>query len=66
MDRFLPFLLWLRVYNRKVFTQDLVAGLTVAVVLVPQSMAYALIAGLPPVYGLYAASIPVIIATLFW
>ena len=65
MDRFLPFLLWVRVYNRKVFTQDLVAGLTVAVVLVPQSMAYALIAGLPPVYGLYAASIPVIIATLF-
>lgn len=65
MDRFLPFLVWSKVYNRKTFIQDIVAGLTVAVVLVPQSMAYALIAGLPPVYGLYAASIPVIIAALF-
>lgn len=65
MDKFLPFLTWFKNYNRKVFIQDLTAGLTVAVVLVPQSMAYALIAGLPPVYGLYAASIPVIIAALF-
>ncbi len=65
MERFFPFLRWLRGYDRKTFTSDFLAGLTVAVVLVPQSMAYALIAGLPPVYGLYAASIPVIIAALF-
>lgn len=65
MERILPFLTWLRGYDRKTFTSDLIAGLTVAVVLVPQSMAYALIAGLPPVYGLYAASIPVIMAALF-
>ncbi|MFN4012715.1 MAG: SulP family inorganic anion transporter [Aquificaceae bacterium] len=65
MERLFPFLGWLRGYKREYFTKDLVAGLTVAVVLVPQSMAYALIAGLPPVYGLYAASIPVIVAALF-
>ncbi|MEJ7553227.1 MAG: SulP family inorganic anion transporter, partial [Aquificaceae bacterium] len=65
MNRFFPFLRWLKDYDRKTFTSDLMAGLTVAVVLVPQSMAYALIAGLPPVYGLYAASIPVIVAALF-
>ncbi len=65
MERFFPFLRWLKGYDRKTFTSDFIAGLTVAVVLVPQSMAYALIAGLPPVYGLYAASIPVIVAALF-
>ncbi len=65
MVKFLPFLNWLKDYNRQDFYRDLIAGLTVAVILVPQSMAYALIAGLPPVYGLYAASIPVIVAALF-
>ncbi|MDW8433203.1 MAG: SulP family inorganic anion transporter [Aquificaceae bacterium] len=65
MEKFLPFLKWFKGYDKNTFSSDLIAGLTVAVVLVPQSMAYALIAGLPPVYGLYAASIPVIIAALF-
>ncbi len=65
MGRFLPFLIWFKNYDANTLKADLIAGLTVAVVLVPQSMAYALIAGLPPVYGLYAASIPVIIAALF-
>ncbi|MEN3034621.1 MAG: sulfate permease [Aquificaceae bacterium] len=65
MDRFLPFLRWFKGYDVSTFRKDFLAGLTVAVVLVPQSMAYAIIAGLPPVYGLYAASIPVIIAALF-
>jgi MFS superfamily sulfate permease-like transporter len=44
---------------------DLVAGITVALVLVPQSMAYALLAGLPVVYGLYAALLPVVVGALF-
>ncbi|MGB5564163.1 MAG: SulP family inorganic anion transporter, partial [Sedimenticolaceae bacterium] len=44
---------------------DLVAGITVALVLVPQSMAYAQLAGLPVVYGLYASFVPVIIASLW-
>ncbi|MCS7084256.1 MAG: SulP family inorganic anion transporter, partial [Aquificaceae bacterium] len=65
MERFLPFLRWFKNYDASTFRKDFLAGLTVAVVLVPQSMAYAIIAGLPPVYGLYAASIPVIIAALF-
>jgi len=50
-----PFLLWLREYNPSFLKKDTLAGLTVAAVLIPQSMAYAILAGLPPVYGLYAA-----------
>ena len=63
--RFLPFLLWLRGYQRSSFRSDVLAGLTVAVVLIPQSMAYAMLAGMPPVYGLYAATIPPFIAALW-
>ena len=61
MNRFLPFLQWLATYKKSYFAKDLVAGLTVGIVLVPQAMAYAMIAGLPPVYGLYAAFLPVLI-----
>ncbi len=60
-----PFLPWLRDYDRDKFIRDLIAGLTVAAVLVPQSMAYALLAGMPPIYGLYASFLPVIVAALF-
>ncbi len=60
-----PFLPWLRDYDKDKFTRDLIAGLTVAAVLVPQSMAYALLAGMPPIYGLYASFLPVIVAALF-
>ncbi len=63
MQKFLPFLGWLPAYKKTDFTKDLVAGLTVGIVLVPQGMAYAMIAGLPPVYGLYAAIVPLIIYT---
>ncbi len=45
--------------------RDIIAGLTVGMVLVPQAMAYASLAGMPPVYGLYAATIPVIIGSCF-
>jgi SulP family sulfate permease len=62
---FLPFLSWIRSYGRRYFKADLVAGLTVAVVAVPQCMAYALIAGLPVQYGLYAAIVPAIIGSLW-
>ena len=44
---------------------DLLAGLTVAIMVIPQGMAYAMLAGLPPIYGLYAAMIPVMIYPLF-
>lgn len=61
MRRFIPLLQWLSDYRRADFSKDLVAGLTAGVILVPQAMAYAMIAGLPPVYGLYAAIFPVLV-----
>ncbi|MFS4416998.1 SulP family inorganic anion transporter [Maribacter sp. 2307ULW6-5] len=60
MRRFLPFLEWASTYKRDYLPKDLVGGLTVGIVLVPQGMAYAMIAGLPPVYGLYASLFPVL------
>lgn len=57
----LPFLQWMRHYQRADFPGDLVAGLTVATMLIPQSMAYALIAGLPPIVGLYTGILPVLV-----
>jgi len=60
-----PFLDWLRDYNPSTFRADLVAGITVAVVLIPQAMAYAMLAGLPPIYGLYAGAITPMIAALW-
>ena len=52
---------WLKGYNQSIFRSDLAAGLTVGVMLIPQGMAYAMIAGLPPIYGLYASTLPLII-----
>jgi sulfate permease, SulP family len=65
IDDIVPFVPWLRRYNRRYLKADLFAGLTVAVVALPQSMAYALIAGLPVQYGLYASIIPTIIGCLW-
>ncbi|MEZ5044642.1 MAG: solute carrier family 26 protein [Saprospiraceae bacterium] len=48
-------------YSKTDFKGDLVAGLTVGVMLIPQGMAYAMIAGLPPIYGLYAAIVPLVL-----
>lgn len=62
--RWLPLLGWLRRYDRATFRRDLAAGLTVAVMLVPQSMAYAALAGMPPVAGLYAAVVPLLVYAL--
>ena len=59
-----PFLKWPRI-TADTLRADLVAGITVALILVPQSMAYAQLAGLPVVYGLYASFVPVIIAALW-
>ena len=60
----LPFRRWLP-YSRSLFRSDFIAGLTVALVLVPQSMAYAQLAGLPAYYGLYASFLPVVVAALW-
>ena len=59
-----PFLRWFPI-SREGVRADVIAGVTVALILVPQSMAYAQLAGLPVVYGLYASFVPVIIASLW-
>jgi len=59
-----PFLSWFPL-SREQLRGDITAGITVALVLVPQSMAYAQLAGLPVVYGLYASFVPVIVASLW-
>ena len=64
-SRLLPFLEWLPGYGVRHLKADLFAGLTVALVLIPQSMAYAQLAGLPAYYGLYAAFLPPALAALF-
>ncbi|MDO9240339.1 MAG: sulfate permease [Methylicorpusculum sp.] len=56
--RFVPILSWLRTYTRKDFGDDLFAGIITAILLVPQGIAYALLAGLPPQLGLYASILP--------
>ena len=61
MRSYFPILEWIQEYNKTLFKGDLSAGITVAVMLIPQGMAYAMIAGLPPVYGLYAAIFPQLI-----
>ncbi len=64
-SRVFPFLIWLRWVNKDTLRADLIAGFTGAVVVLPQGVAYATIAGLPPEYGLYTAMITPIIAALF-
>lgn len=61
----LPFLGWMRMSDRASIRADLIAGLTGAVVVLPQGVAFATIAGMPPEYGLYAGIVPTIIAALF-
>lgn len=63
---FVPFLRWVpELKSSKTRRADIIAGVTVALVLIPQSMAYAQLAGLPPYYGLYAAFLPPMVAALF-
>ncbi|MCG6879295.1 MAG: SulP family inorganic anion transporter [Deltaproteobacteria bacterium] len=65
LTRVFPFLGWFKGYDLTSFRTDFISGLTVALVLIPQSMAYAQLAGLPPYYGLYASFLPPMIAALF-
>lgn len=64
IKRYLPFLSWISTYNKSLLRGDLIAGLTVGIMLVPQGMAYAMIAGMPPIYGLYAALVPPVVYAL--
>ena len=54
LEQFVPCLSWLGGYDRKMLFKDFVAGVTVAVVLIPQVMAYAILAGLPPLHRILA------------
>lgn len=65
MNRLLSFFSWPAGYRANSLRTDILAGLTVALVLIPQSMAYAELAGLPPYYGLYASFLPPLVASLF-
>lgn len=65
LARYLPILEWARTYNRSVLTNDLMAAVIVTIMLIPQSLAYALLAGLPPVVGLYASILPLMLYAVF-
>ncbi len=65
LTKIFPFMLWFDDYNKEKMSADVIAGITVAMVLIPQSMAYAQLAGLPAYYGLYAAFLPPMVAALF-
>ncbi len=65
LARIFPFLEWLPLVNRRTLGADLSAGLTGAIVVLPQGVAFATIAGMPPEYGLYAGIVPAIVAALF-
>ena len=66
LGKIFPFLTWIgELKDKEVLRADILAGLTVALVLIPQSMAYAQLAGLPPYYGLYISLMPVMVAALW-
>ena len=65
ISKFLPIFDWGRTYNQVTFTNDLVAAVVVTVMLIPQSLAYALLAGLPPEMGLYASMFPIVLYAIF-
>jgi len=65
MTRFLPPLQWLRGYGGATLASDLLAAVIVTIMLIPQSLAYALLAGLPPEMGLYASILPLVAYALF-
>lgn len=65
MEGTLPMLRWLRSYSRRDFSRDIFAGIITAILLVPQGVAYAMLAGLPPQVGLYASILPPVLYAVF-
>ncbi|WP_036082363.1 SulP family inorganic anion transporter, partial [Limimaricola hongkongensis] len=61
LSRYLPILDWGRRYDRSAFTGDMVAAVIVTIMLIPQSLAYALLAGMPPEAGIYASIAPILL-----
>lgn len=65
LERYLPILGWLKRYDQNALTNDMVAAVIVTIMLIPQSLAYALLAGLPPEVGLYASILPLVAYAIF-
>jgi len=65
LSRYLPALDWGRTYNSHAFSNDMIAAVIVTIMLIPQSLAYALLAGLPPEAGIYASIAPIILYAIF-
>ena len=65
MHNYLPVLKWGREYNQSALSSDLMAAVIVTIMLIPQSLAYALLAGLPPEAGLYASIVPILLYSIF-
>lgn len=65
LSDYVPILDWGRRYNRGAFSNDLIAAVIVTIMLIPQSLAYALLAGLPPEAGIYASIVPIILYAIF-
>ncbi|HKL70596.1 SulP family inorganic anion transporter [Salibaculum sp.] len=65
LSRYLPILTWGRAYDRNALSNDLIAAVIVTIMLIPQSLAYALLAGLPPEAGIYASIVPIMLYSVF-
>lgn len=65
LSRYLPILDWGRTYRRETLISDLMAALIVTIMLIPQSLAYAMLAGMPPETGLYASMAPLVLYAIF-
>lgn len=65
LRRYLPILTWGAEYSRRTFTNDLIVAVIVTIMLIPQSLAYALLAGLPPQVGFYASMAPLVLYAIF-
>ena len=65
LERHVPMLSWAKTYDKDTLTSDLVAAIIVTIMLIPQSLAYALLAGLPPEMGLYASILPLVAYAIF-
>lgn len=64
LETLLPFLKWAKSYNKNTFLDDVIAALVISIMLIPQSLAYAMLAGLPPQAGLYASLLPLVAYSL--
>ncbi|MDF0602620.1 sulfate permease [Psychromarinibacter sp. C21-152] len=65
LRRYIPVFDWGAGYNRETFSNDMIAAVIVTIMLIPQSLAYALLAGLPPEAGIYASIVPIILYAIF-